>query len=139
MQVKKQQLELDVKRQTGSKLGRSTSRLYISSCLLNVHAEFSSVQSLSCVQHTQSHVHRVGDAIQPSHPLCPLLLPPSIFPRIRVFSNESVLCIKGPKYWSFSVSISPSNKYSGLISFTIDWFDLLAVPGTLKSLIQHHS
>ena len=72
--------------------------------------------------------------------LChPLLLPPSIFPSIRVFSNESVLCIRWPKYWSFSFSISPSNEYSGLISFRIDWFDLLAVQGTLKSLLQHHS
>ena len=72
--------------------------------------------------------------------LCyPLLLLPSIFPSIRVFSNESVLCIRWPKYWSFSFSISPSNECSGLISFRIDWFDLLAVQGTLKSLLQHHS
>ena len=69
----------------------------------------------------------------------PLLLLPSIFPGIRVFSNESVLCIRWPKYWSFSFSISPSNEYSGLISFRIVWFDLLAVQGTLKSLVQHHS
>ena len=68
-----------------------------------------------------------------------LLLLPSIFPRIRVFSNESVLHIRWPKYWSFSFSISPSNEYSGLISFRMDWFDLLAVQGTLKSLLQHHS
>ena len=84
----------------------------------------------------QTHVHRAGDAIQPSHPL---LLLPSIFPSIRVFSNESVLHIRWPKYWSFSFSISPSNKYSGLISFRKDWLDLLAVQGTLKSLLQHHS
>ena len=72
--------------------------------------------------------------------LCrPLLLLHSIFPSIRVFSNESVLCIRWPKYWSFSFIISPSNDYSGLISFTIDWFDLLAVQETLKSLLQHHS
>ena len=72
--------------------------------------------------------------------LChPLLLLPSIFPSIRVFFNESVPCIRWPKYWSFSFSISPSNEYSGWISFRIDWFDLLAVPGTLKSLLQHHS
>ena len=72
--------------------------------------------------------------------LChPLLLPPSNFPRIRVFSNESVLRIKLPKYWSFSFSISPSNEYSELISFRMDWLDLLAVQGTLKSLLQHHS
>ena len=71
--------------------------------------------------------------------LCrPLLLPPSIFPSIRVFSNESVLTIRWPKYWSFSFSIGPPNDYSGLISFRIDWFDLLAVQGTLKSLLQHH-
>ena len=69
----------------------------------------------------------------------PLLLLPSIFPSIRVFSNESVLCIRWPKYWSFSFSISLSNEYSGLISFMMDWLDLLAVQGTLKSLFQHHS
>ena len=70
---------------------------------------------------------------------CPLLLPPSIFTSIRVFSNESVLRIRWPKYWSFSVSISPSNEYSELISPRIDWFDLLSVQGTLRSLLQHHS
>ena len=88
---------------------------------------------------TQTHVHWVSDVIQPSHPLLSLLLPPSIFPSIKVFSNESVLCIRWPKYWSFSFSISPSNEYSGLISFRRDWFDLFAVQGTLKSLLQHHS
>ena len=72
--------------------------------------------------------------------LChPLLLPPSIFPSIRVFSNESVLRIRWPKYWSFSFSVSPSGEYSGLISFRVYWLDLLAVQGTLKSLLQHHS
>ena len=72
--------------------------------------------------------------------LCrPLLLPPSIFPSIRVFSNESVFHIRWPKFWSFSFSISPSDEYSGLISFRMDWLDLLAVQGTLKSLLQHHS
>ena len=71
--------------------------------------------------------------------LCHPLPQPSIFPSIRVFSNESVLCIRWPKYWSFSFSISPSNEYSGLISFRIDWLDILAVQGTLKSLLQHHS
>ena len=70
---------------------------------------------------------------------CPLLLLPSIFPRVRVFLSESVLCIRWPKYWSFSFRISPSNEYSGLISFRMDWLDLLAVQGTLKSLLQHHS
>ena len=87
---------------------------------------------------TQTHVHRVGDAIQPSHPLSPrLLLLPSIVPSIRVFSNGSALCIRWPKYWSFSFSfsISPSSEYSGLISFRIDWFDLPAVQGTLKTLL----
>ena len=72
--------------------------------------------------------------------LChPLLLPPSIFPSIRVFSNGSVLCIRWPKYWSFSFSISPSNEHPGLVFFRMDWLDLLAVEGTLKSLLQHHS
>ena len=78
----------------------------------------------------------------PSNPLilcCPLLLPPSILPSIRIFSNESALHIRWPKYWSFSFSISPSNEYSGLISFRMDWVDLLAVQGTLKSLLQHYS
>ena len=79
--------------------------------------------------------------VMPSnHLIChPLLLPPSIFPSIRVFSNESFLCIRWPKYWSFSLSISPSNEYSGLISFRMDWLDLLVVQGTLKILLQHHS
>ena len=87
----------------------------------------------------QTHVHWVSDAIQPSRPLSSLLLLPSIFPSIRVFSSELSLCIRWPKCWSFSFSISPSNQYSELISFRIDWFDLLAVQGTLKSLLQHHS
>ena len=118
----------------------------------------SSVQSLSCVQlfvtprtvarqaslsvaNSQSLLKLMSiKLVMPSNHLilcCPLLLLPSIFPSIRVFSNESVLHIRWPKYWSFR--ISPSNEYSGLISFTIDWFDLLAVQGTLKSLLQHHS
>ena len=82
------------------------------------------------------------ESVMPSNnliPCCPLLLLSSIFPSIRVFSNESVLCIRQPKYWSFSYSISPSNEYSGLISFRMDWLDLLAVLGTPKSLLQHHS
>ena len=86
----------------------------------------------------QTHVHQVGDAIQPSHPLSPLLLLPSIFPSIRDLSKESALRIRWPKYWHFSFCNSPCNEYSGLISFQIDWFDLLAVQGTLKSLLQHH-
>ena len=85
----------------------------------------------------QTRVHQISDTIQPSHPCHPLLLPPSIFPRIRVFFNESALRIRRRNYWSFS--ISPSNEYSGLISFRIDWFDLFAVQGTLKSLLQNHS
>ena len=120
----------------------------------------SSVQSLSCVWlfatlWTIAHQASLSitnsrsllkfmsiESVMPSNQLilcCPLLLLPSIFPSIRVFSNESVLHIKWPKYWSFSFSISPSNEYSALISFTIDWLDLLAVQGTLKSLLQHHS
>ena len=82
------------------------------------------------------------ESVMPSNHLIlcrPLLLPPSIFPNIRVFSNESVLHIRWPKYWSFSCSISPSNEYSGLISFRMDWLDLLVAQGTLKSLLQHHS
>ena len=88
---------------------------------------------------TQTHVHRVGDAIQPSHPLSPLLLLPPIPPSIRVFSNKSTLPMRWPKYWSFSFSISPSNEDLRLISFRMDWLDLLAVQGILKNLLQHHS
>ena len=120
----------------------------------------SSVQSLSCVRffatpwtaacqvslsliNSRSLLKLMSiESVMPSSHLIlchPLLLPPSIFPSIRVFSNESVLCIRWPKYWSFSFSISPSNEYSGLISFRMDWLDLLAVQGTLKSLLQHHS
>ena len=87
----------------------------------------------------QTHAHQVTDVILPSYPLSSPSPPPSIFPSIRVFSNESVLPIRWPKYWSFSFSISPSNEYSGLISFRIDWLDLLAVQETLKSLPQLHS
>ena len=91
------------------------------------------------VELAQTHVHPVGDAIQPSLLCRPLLLLPSIFPIIKVFSNESALCTRSPKYWSFSFSIILSNEYSGLISFRMDWLDLLAVQGTLKSLLQHHN
>ena len=121
---------------------------------------FNSVQSLSCVQlfatpwtaacqaslsisNSQSLLKLISiELMMSSNHLIlyrPLLLPPSIFPSIRVFSNEPVLCIRWPKYWSFSFSISPSNEYSGLISFRIDWLDFLADQGTLKSLLQHHS
>ena len=110
---------------------------------------FSSVQSLSRtpglpVHHqlpesTQTHVHQ---SVMPSNHLIlchHLLLLPSIFPSIKVFPNESALCIRWPKYWSFSFNISPSNEHPGLISFRMDWLDLLVVQGTLKSLLQHHS
>ena len=87
----------------------------------------------------QAHVHWVSDAIQPSHPLSTPSPLPSIFPSIRVFSNESAFRIRWPKYWSFRFSISLSSEYSGLIFFRIDWFDLLAVQGTLESLLKYHS
>ena len=98
---------------------------------LHVHHQFP--------EFTQTHVHRVSNAIQPSHLCHPLLLLPPIPPSIRVFSNESTLPMRWQKYWSFSFSISPSNEQPGLISFRMDWLDLLAVQGTLKSLLQHHS
>ena len=88
---------------------------------------------------TQTHVDGVSDAIQPSHPLLPLLLLPPIPPSIRVFSNESTLCMRWPKYWSFSFSIIPSKEIPGLIPFRMDWLYLLAVQGTLKRLLQHHT
>ena len=92
------------------------------------------------LESTQAYVHCVGDAIKPSHPLSSPSPPAlKIFPSIRVFSNESALRIRWPKYWSFSFNISPSNEYPGLISFRMHWLDLLAVQGTLKSLLQHHS
>ena len=125
-----------------------------------VTIQFSSVHSLSCVrlfatprtaacQDSLSITNSwrlfklmfIALVMPSSHPILghPLLLPLAIFPSIRVFSNESVLCIRWPKYWSFSFSISPSNEYSGLISFRMDWLDVLAVQGTLKSFLQHHS
>ena len=128
--------------------------------LINCSVQFSSVQSLSRVRlfetpwtaarqaslsliNSQSLLRLMSiESVMPSNHLmlcCPLLLPPSIFPSIRVFSNESVLHIRWPKYWSLSLSISPFNEYSGLIFFRSDWFDLLAVQGTLKSLLQHHT
>ena len=87
---------------------------------------------------TQTHVHWVGDTIHPSILCHPFLLVPLIFPSIRVFSNESVLCIRWPKYWTFGFNISPSNEYSGLVSFRMEWLDVLAVQETLLSLLQHH-
>ena len=122
--------------------------------------ELSSVQSLSCVRlfanpwtaacqvsllitNSQSSLKPMSiESVMPSNHLIvhhPILLPPSTFPSIRVFSSESVLCIMWPKYWSFTFSISPSNEYSGLISFRMDWLKLLAVQETLKSLLQHHN
>ena len=127
---------------------------------VKLHKSFSSVQLLSRVQlfvtpwsaACQASLSITNswsllklmyiESVMPSNHLIlcrPLLLLPSIFPSIRVFSKESVLCIRWPKYWSFSSSISPSNEYSGLISFRMDWLDLLAVQGTLKSLLQHYS
>ena len=94
---------------------------------------------LHCLlEFAQTHVHWVGDAINHLILCCPLLLLPSIFPSIRVFSNESALPITWPKYWSFSFNISLTNEHLGLISFRIDWLDLLVVQETLKSLLQHH-
>ena len=98
--------------------------------------------SLSIINYWSSPKPMSIELVMPSSHLIhchPLLLLPSIFPSIRVFSNESTLHIRWPKYWSFSFSISPSNEYAGLISFRMDWLDLLAVQGTLKSLLQHHS
>ena len=136
------------------------SQMYIHFPLWIVLVQFSSVaqlcptlcDSMDCnmtgfpVHHqlpklVQTHVHPVGNAIQYLILCHPLLLPPSIFPSIRVSFNESVLHIRWPKYWnfSFSISISPSNEYSGLISFRIDWLDLLAIQGTLNSILQHDS
>ena len=88
---------------------------------------------------SSNYVHQISDTIQPSHPLLSPSPPAFNFPSIGVFSSESALHIRWPKYWDFSFSISPSNEYSGLISFRMDWLDLLAVQGTLQSLLQHHS
>ena len=95
---------------------------------------------LHCLlEFAQTHVHWVSDVIQPPHPLCPLFLFPSLFSSIGVFSSESTLSIRWPKYWSFSFIISLSSEYSGLNSFRIDWFDILVVQGALKSLLQHRN
>ena len=90
------------------------------------------------LQFTQTHVHRVSDAIQPSHPLSSPSPPAFNLSSIRIFANESAVCIRWPKYWGFSFNISPSNEHSGLMSFRMDWLELLAVQGTLKSLLLHH-
>ena len=146
-----------VQRDTHSQKNNATAKI-LSSKSLKLQVQFSSVAQLCptlCdpmnrstpglpVHHqlpelTQTHVHQVSDAIQLSHPLLsPLPLPP-ILPSIRVFSNESILRMRWPKYWSFSFSIIPSKEHPGLISFRMDWLDLLAVQGTLRSLLQHHS
>ena len=144
---------------------RTWPRDFTSLSLEWISSSFNSVQSLSCIwlfvtlwtgiHARQAHQASLSitnsgsllklmfiESVMPSNHLvlcCPLLPLPSIFPNIRVFSNESVLLIRRPKYWSFSFSISPSSEYSGLISFRIDWFDLLVVQGTLKNLLQHHS
>ena len=128
--------------------------------MINISERFSSVQLLSHVQlfatpwiaahqaslsitNSQSLLKLMSvELVMPSNHIilcCPFLLPPSIFPSIRVFSKESALHIRWPKYWSFSFNISPSNEHSGLISFRMDWLDLLVVQGTRKSLLQHHS
>ena len=132
---------------------------FISTCWLYIFSQFSSVQLLSrvwlfvtpwttalqaslSITNSQSLLKLMSiESVMPSNHLilCHPLILPSIFPSIRVFSNESSLHIRRPKYWSFSFSISPSNEYSGLISFRMDWLDLFAVQGTLKSLLQHHS
>ena len=111
-------------------------RLFVTPCTAAHQASLSITNSWSLLKLMSIEL------VMPSNHLIfclPLLLPPSIFPSIRVFSNESVLCIRQPKYWSFSFSVSPFNEYSGLISFRMDWLDLLAVQETLKGLLQHHT
>ena len=130
MQVKKQQLEPDMEQWTGSKLGKEYTQA------VSCHPAY-----LTSMQST-SPKSMSSELVMPSNHLIlcrPLLLLPSIFPSIRVFSNESALCIRWPKDWSFSFNISPSSEHPGLISFRMDWLDLLAGQGTLKSLLQHHS
>ena len=111
-------------------------RLFVTPWAAALHASLSITNSRSLLRLMSIEL------VMPSNHLIfchPLFSPPSIFPSIRFFSHESALCIRWPKYWSFSFSISPSNEYSGLMSFRMDWLDLLAVQGTLKSLLQHHS
>ena len=127
--------------------GREKSSVQFSSvtqsCLTLCNPMNCSMPGLPSITNSQSLQKLISiESVMPSNHLilcCPLLLPPSIFPSIGVFSSESVLLIRWPKYWGFSFSISPSNEYSGLISFRMDWLDLLAVQGTLKSLLHHHS
>ena len=142
MQFKKEQLELDIGTTDWFQIGKGIRQFssVTQSCLTPCNPMDRNTPGLP-VHHqlpefTQTHVHWVGDAVQTSHPL---LLLPSIFPSSRVFSNESALHIRWPKYWSFSFNISPSNEYSGLVSFRMHWLDLLAVQGTLKRLLQYHS
>ena len=155
MWVKKQQLEPDTEKLTVSKLGKEDDKAVNCHLALLLMFSCSGRVQLFATPWTAARQASLSFAISwsmlklmsielvmPSNHLIlclPLLLLPSIFPSIRVFSNESALCIRWPKYWSFSFSINPSKEYSGLISFRIDWFDLLAVQGTLKSLLQHHS
>ena len=142
-------------------MGKDVAFVYVYVCVsMSMNIQFSSAQLLSCVwlfvtPYTVAHQASLSitnswsllklmstELVMPSNHLTlyrPLLLLPSIIPSIRVFSNESVLHIRWPKYWSFSFSISPSNEYSGLVSFRRDWLDLFAVQGTLKILLQHHS
>ena len=151
-----------MEQQTGSKLGKEYIKaVYCQPAYLTyMQSQSSLLQLLSCIQcfatpWTEAHQASLSitnsqslfklmsiESMMPSNHLIlchPLLLSPSIFPSIRVFSNDSALLIRWPKYWSFSFSISPSNEHPGLVSFRMDWLDLLAVQGTLKSLLQHHS
>ena len=117
----------------------SVAQLYLTLCDPMNHSTPDLSVHHQLPEFTQTHVHQVSDAIQPCHPLLPPSPPAPIPPSIRVFSNESTLRMWWPKYWSFSFSINPSNEHPGLISFRMDWLDLLAGQGTLKSLLQHHS
>ena len=123
--------------------------MYFCSCFSVTHSCLTLCYPMDCnipsilvhllTEFAQTNVYQVGDAIQPSHPLLSLFFLPSIFPSSKVFSNELALHIRWTNYWSFCFTINPSNEYSGLVSFRIHWFDLFAVPGALKSLLQHHS
>ena len=153
MQVKKQQLEPDIEKQTGSQLGKEdVMAVYChpASVLFNLVAQLCPNLPPHGLQHARPpspsppqsllKLMLIKSVMLSNHLiLFHLLLPPSIFPSLGVFSNESALCIRWPKYWSFNFNISPSKEYSGLISFRMDWLDLLAVQETLKHLLQHHS